>query len=525
MSAIMDQLLDSMRTNEMPDDAFFDGADVPASSPRPTTSDDDERGKPTQAERALAVVRERATLFHTDMDECFASVPVGQSREAMRLRSPKFKSWIVHTVRSVDGKGIGSAGLDEALLALEGEARCEGECLPVHIRVAAHDDALWLDLAATDGRFVRVDAHGWTVETSAPVHFVRPSAMRPLPAPVHGGDVSELRSFLNVAEHDGYVLALAWLVAAYRPGKPFPVLCLVGEQGTGKSIASRVLRSLVDPSAAPLRSVPREESDLFIGAMNAHVVAYDNLSGVVPWLSDGLCKLATGGAFAKRALYTDYDESVLQAIRPIIANGIDNIATRSDLADRSLLVSLKPIPEDARRDEAQLWSAFDVTAPRILGALLGGVSSALANVGTVSLASLPRMADFAKWATAAEPGLGLADGAVMDAYHRQMARAVDVALEASPVASAVRDLLSQSQRHGTWEGTARALLGDLNIVVGDDAKRAAGWPKQANVLSRELNRNRTFLRKVGIDLETGSTGRDAGKRKFLKLTTRQGEGQ
>jgi hypothetical protein len=113
----------------------------------------------------------------------------------------------------------------------------------------------------------------------------------------------------------------------------------------------------------------------------------------------------------------------------------------------------------------------------------------------------------------------------MDAYHRQMARAVDVALEASPVASAVRDLLSQSQRHGTWEGTARALLGDLNIVVGDDAKRAAGWPKQANVLSRELNRNRTFLRKVGIDLETGSTGRDAGKRKFLKLTTRQGEGQ
>lgn len=526
MTPIMRDILASLPPAEdsMPDDDRFEGVDEgsPPSSPRASSSrHGDDPGKPTQAERAVAAVLQNAVLFHTDMQEAFASVPVGASREAMRLRSPKFKSWVVHTLRSAgEGRGIGTKGLDEAILALEGQAMCEGDCLPVHIRVAEHDGVLWLDLADPEGRYVRVDGAGWTIETSAPVHFVRPSAMRPLPLPVRGGRVDQLRAFLNVADDDGWVLALAWLVAAFRPERPFPVLNLTGEQGTGKSTASRVLRSLVDPSAAPVRSVPRDEGDLFIGAMNAHVIAYDNLSGIVPWLSDGLCRLATGGAFAKRALFTNLDEIVLQATRPILVNGIDDIATRTDLADRSLLVALLPIVEGARRDEQCFWGAFGGAAPAILGALLTGVVSALANVASVSLPSLPRMADFAKWATAAEPGLGLPPGAVMAAYDRQTIKAIDVALDASPVASAVRELVSQPRRSGLWEGTARALLGDLNILVGDDAKRAAGWPKQANALSRELNRARTYLRKVGVDIENSSAGRGASKHRWLKIQVR-----
>jgi hypothetical protein len=53
--------------------------------------------------------------------------------------------------------------------------------------------------------------------------------------------------------------------------------------------------------AAPVRSLSREERELMIAANNGYVLAFDNLSGVPNWLSDALCRLATGGSFAVRS--------------------------------------------------------------------------------------------------------------------------------------------------------------------------------------------------------------------------------
>ena len=46
-------------------------------------------------------------------------------------------------------------------------------------------------------------------------------------------------------------------------GPAYPVLLLQGEQGSAKSSAERLVRALVDPSAAPLRTTPRSEHDLY----------------------------------------------------------------------------------------------------------------------------------------------------------------------------------------------------------------------------------------------------------------------
>src|SRR5262249_5508750 len=157
-----------------------------------------------------------------------------------------------------------------------------------------------------------------------------------------------LQSFVNVADAD-WPLVLAWLVAAMRPTGPFPVLCLHGEQGAGKSGTSRILRALVDPNSAPVRAEPREPRDLAIAANNARSLCLDNPSHLTPWLSDALCRLSTGGGFATRTLYTDEDESIFDSQRPLILNGIEEVATRGDLLDRALLVTCPTIPEDSRR--------------------------------------------------------------------------------------------------------------------------------------------------------------------------------
>jgi hypothetical protein len=57
---------------------------------------------------------------------------------------------------------------------------------------------------------------------------------------------------------------------------------------------------------------------------------------------------------------------------PIILNGIEDVVTRPDLADRALFLTLEPIRDERRRPEAELWAAFEAERPSILG---GGVQA------------------------------------------------------------------------------------------------------------------------------------------------------
>ena len=72
------------------------------------------------------------------------------------------------------------------------------------------------------------------------------------------------------------------------------------------------------------------------------MLAFDNVSGLPARVSDTLCRLATGGGFAARQLYTDADEALFDAARPAILNGIEDIVTRPDLADRAVFLTLDP---------------------------------------------------------------------------------------------------------------------------------------------------------------------------------------
>jgi hypothetical protein len=146
----------------------------------------------------------------------------------------------------------------------------------------------------------------------------------------------------------------------------------------------------------------REERDLVIAANNSHVLAFDNLSGLPHALSDAFCRLATGASFGLRQLYTDADEVLFQAARPILLNGIGDVISRPDLADRAILVTLPPIRDTRRRSERQIWRDFELARPRVLGSLLDAAVLGLRNLRNLQLEQLPRMADFALWATACE---------------------------------------------------------------------------------------------------------------------------
>jgi hypothetical protein len=227
--------------------------------------------------------------------------------------------------------------------------------------------------------------------------------------------ISLLESLDVTCNAGGKPGAVAFVLAALRNRGPYPVMVLSGEHGSAKSTFSTILRALLDPNTAPLRALPREDRDVFIAANKGHVLTFDNVSDLPPWLSDTLWRLATGGGFVVRQLYTDQDEVLFDATRPVILNGIEDFVTRPDLADRSLPLALGPIREECRRLEAELWAVFEAEHPRILGALPDVVVHGLRTLPHTRLDRLPRMADFALWATACETALWPA-GTFMAAY-------------------------------------------------------------------------------------------------------------
>jgi hypothetical protein len=489
------ELAASARQIASDDGTHGDGAEqVPGKGPRPTQAQElvtfavEAEGKTAEGEAA------KAELFHTAKQEEYARIVVDDHLETWPLRSKGFRRYLRLLYWRATGRSPGSQAIQDAIELLAGIALFDRPQRPVSTRVAELDGAIWLDLANDDWEAVKVIPAGWRVVANPPVAFRRPAGMLPLPRPLPGGSLAELRAFINAAEAD-WPLLVTFLVAMARPRGPYPVLNLLGGQGSAKTTTARVLRDLVDPNAVSLRGEPRDLRDLAIAGTNSHVAGFDNLSRLPPWLSDGLCRLATGGGFATRELYSDDAEALFDFQKPVLVTGIEELAVRGDLLDRSLLVYLPPVGEEDRRPEEELWIAYGQARPRLLGALLEAVAVGLRRLPQVRLDRLPRMADYTRWAYAAAPGLQLDPDVFLAAYRDNREAANELALEASPVAREVRGLV---EAEGAWLGTASELLAALNRRVPPEGRPARGWPTTPRALSNGLRRVQPNLRQVAI---------------------------
>lgn len=361
-------------------------------------------------------------------------------------------------------------------------------------RVGRFEDRIYLDLADDAGRVVAIGPDGWRVVNDAPVHFIRQPGMMPLPVPLRGGNVKDLRRHLNLVDDRQLLMILAWLVGALNPDGPFPVLAFTGEQGTGKTLIGRLLRKLIDPNEASARSSPRSEHDLAIAAEHGWAMILDNLGSMPDWLSDALCRLSTTGGYATRQLYTDDAERRFQARRPIVLNGIEHCVNRGDLLDRCLLVDLPRIDKANRRPEMDILAEFDADHPRLLGALLTAVSTALRRLPVTRVGELPRMADFARWVMAAEPAFDLPGITFADAYAANVVDADAQTIESVPAGAAIWKLVSKPGYK--FNKTAADLLECL-----PDSDRSPQFPRTPEAIARQLRRIAPSLGRKNIHVE------------------------
>jgi hypothetical protein len=460
----------------------------------------EESGKPSsQATQIVDLVLQNAILFHSLRDHPHAAIQVNGHQEVYSLRSRAMREWCGRQYWLVDGAVPGSQALQDALNILSAIAVIEGPELPIYTRLGGQDDRLYLDLANETWQAVEIDHRGWRVVDRPAVMFRRPNTLGKLPLPQAGGRPGDLLQFFNLVSAEQGRLLLAYLVGAFQLKGPFPLLNLSGEQGTAKTTATKLLKAMIDPAAPLIRSAPRNEHDLLLAAQTNHILAIDNVSRLQPWMSDALCRLSTGGGIGVRRLYSDDEEVVLDAIRPVILNGITDFITRADLLDRAILLELAPIPDAMRRTEKELWAHFNALQPSLLGAILDLVSAVLRNLSQVHITERPRMADFILWVSAAEPTLGWAPGTLLRDYNDNRSRGGAIVLEASCVAQALLHYLNALLHQGqaAWRGTASALFAALQPFVNPEDDE---FPTTAHRFSGELRRLSPTLRQQGVHL-------------------------
>lgn len=471
------------------------------SSNHPAIATTTEEGTPRPQAAVLTDIGKTHHLFHDEGGDPFVKVGGG----AYLVTGVEYRELLAREYYRLTGKGANRNAIADAVNTLSAIAKFDGPQEPVFLRVGEHDECIVIDGGGSDWGGYIVRPGRWERVGRLPVHFRRAGKPLPLPIPTTP-DFSRLWRHVNAApEHR--VLVAGFLLGALRPRGPFPALALVAEQGSGKSHASRTLKALTDPSASPLRSPPREERDLLVAATNSWVLAVDNLSGIDHQLSDALCRLATGGALAGRRLYSDTDEILIELQRPVILNGIDDIATRPDLAERCLHIALPPIRE--RVTEADLQEAWREDAGAIFAALLDGLALALERVELMELGSLPRMADFARFAAAGMPALGFTEQEFITAYRQNQAEAIEAGLESSPIGSAIRAFMASRT---AWIGSSADLLKHLTDLGGDTYTKS--WPRSPKGLVNALRRLAPSLRHVGIHWQHVKTA----ERNLIELT-------
>lgn len=436
----------------------------------------------------------RAVLFHDQYGEPHIAYD-GSGGQVVKLGSSSFADRLAHSHWQNTQEMISPQAIQKLIGVLKGYARYEGKRHVLDIRVSRWSNSIWYDLGG--GRAVHIEKDDWSVVDRPPIVFKQLPHQLKQVIPDEAGDISLLKSFINVSGSD-WLLFVVNLVSTFIPGFPHPLLILHGPQGAGKTTPMRVMMSLIDPSQ--LEGVPLPENVReFVQVADQHAfLFFDNVSGISTKVSDALARASTGGSFSTRGLYTNNDRVVYQIQKPIALNGINQVVMKPDLLDRSILIKMQRLSPQERDTEKDFWTAFNGQKSQILGGIFTVLSKALANYGKFEIDQLPRMADFTRWGCAIAEACGYTPDEFLAAYQDNIKLQNDEAIEASPVAKAVIELMKDT---GRWEGKPTELLKALNSIAFPLGLTSRSWPTDPVWMTRRLNEVQANLGAHNIHVE------------------------
>lgn len=370
----------------------------------------------------------------------------------------------------------------------------------IHKRVAGNmRGGIAYFLADPEWRTVLVSAKGWKIKRSKKLKFLKYATDEAQVEPVGGGDYLKLiLPKLNMSPDDALLYAI-FLVQGFSRSSSHFCAVISSRKGTGKSTLTKQSVALIDPSTTSCALQPSSEDNLKTLLANTYVASFDNTAALSTNASNILCAAITGSKEAKRKLYSNCDQVILNLHNLVIINGIDIVPYKSDLAERSLYFELQPIPAKQRKTDAEIWNAFYRDRPKIVGAIFDTLVKAMQILPMLTVSEKERMADAHLEMTAIAMALGIGQKEFQRILNANRQKLQDAYAANNPFVDFVLSYMQTC--HNVNDAAAKVYRSMADSIVGD----RSFFPKSPSALSRKLNEERDALLQAGYKFESDKT--------------------
>ncbi len=445
----------------------------------------DEKGRSSQAHKALKLARELFTFSSTDTGE-----PVAVRKDGVHIalqfsgRGITLRSVLAHEMEERMGMILGDKAFKEVSHILSAEALRNPADVP--LRVGKSGANLYVDLGNNAGEVIEITSAGWKILDKAPIAFLRTVLTVEMPHPKPGGNIHDIFKYINVPLHR-QDLFLGCLVASFFEDIPHPVLNFDGEQGSGKSFAAELLTELLDPSLVPRRKPPKDIETWTTVAQGSYIIGIDNVRTLSEFFSDAICRAVTGDGNVSRELYTNGGLFVSKFRRFVVMNGIGITGIQDDLRDRLISFKFPVIPNTQRRTEREIRRAWEEIRPGVYGSLLDLVSRVLTILPSLEMDEMPRMADFSRVLAAMDKAIGTES---LNQYLDDVALSAVSSVSEDPIIEVIQRTIPDG-----FYGSSKVLLECIleNYKVENLPK---GFPATAREMTGYLRRIVPTLRKA-----------------------------
>lgn len=472
-------------------------------------------------------------LFKDQFGEPFVYLKINEKDEnhyeIMPLSGNRFENYLIKIFYESEHKIIPSKEIRNNIVDyLRAKVEFRNTVRPLELRIAKLNDddyTFYYDLIDGKGQIIKITSDGWSIMKNPPILFRRykHQAEQTLPLSISFNensnnerdlDIDILDRFiglLNIHDLDTILLLKCYIISLFIPDISKAVLILQGEHGSGKSSFHQLIKMLVDPSAITTMTFPKEINELIQILSHNQIVYFDNISILQDWISDQLCRAVTGSSFSRRRLYTDDEDIIYRFKRAIGINGINLVATKPDLLDRSIIISLERIQKERNRSQIEILKEFETFKPQLLGYIFDILVKVLQikKAGGIKLNGRNRMADWEEYCEIISRCLGYTENEFLRVYQKNIHIQIDEAIEASPLSTVIIKFIEHNNNisnQETLDFTATELLEKLEeFAISEmrltNIKTIKSWPKSPNVLSNRLNSIKTLLREKGIEIE------------------------
>ncbi|KJU84505.1 DNA methylase N-4/N-6 domain protein [Candidatus Magnetobacterium bavaricum] len=366
-----------------------------------------------------------------------------------------------------------SNAIKKSVTLISANAKHKAESVDLSLRIFENNGVIYYDLG--DGRVVKVNGYGWSIEPAKPMFYSYPHHQRVQVEPVRGGDIWNIFKYLNVTE-ELRLLLLCYIVTIFIPNIIRPILYVTGGEGTGKSTLCRVLKDLVDPCRVEFISISGNERDMLYNLFQNYYVIFDDVLDITSKQLDLLMGSANEYGFNKRNRGNGF---VHVPRRAVAMNGSKCVVCRPDIADRILILPSGPIEEGMRTSEGEFWIAFKKDEPLIFGAILDVLSASIYQYQTIREKFEDRVVDdFAVFGAAVAVVIGRSYEEFLEMYEINN----QLKVKENRLLQAVVRLMADKERYDDFISTFyTAIMDEDNEMEGDKT-----FPRAATKIMRAM---------------------------------------